>query len=95
MKQMQHFVLLPRVAGVGCQLFFKLFKKTDGNIAKGDVSIISKKVIHIESVSVVISKLQSHDMSTGGRRRTMLGETPLRCSGTVYPRQNTTGKRCP
>ena len=31
---------------VGCQLFFKLFKKTDGNIAKGDVSIISKKVIH-------------------------------------------------
>ena len=54
MKQMQHFVLLPRVAGVGCQLFFKLFKKTDGNIAKGDVSIISKKVIHIESVCVVI-----------------------------------------
>ena len=55
MKQMQHFVLLPRVAAVGCQLFFKLFKKTDGNIAKGDVSIISKKVIHIESMRVVKS----------------------------------------
>ena len=61
-------------------MFFKLFKKTDGNIVIGDVSIISKKVIHVESVRMVISKLGSHDMSMRSTQtpapRSMISASP-------------------